>query len=480
MSNEQINKPIAEWVRLLNEEEMPVFAHTARNIAAVSGHIETPVAELSHLILQDSSMTTRVLRLANSVYYNPGGDTISTVSLAILMLGFDVVRNIALTISMIDTILKGIQHDHVVEEMARSLHAAVQAKAIAQARGIIEVEEVFIATLLYRLGHLAFWCFPQNLAKTLDAEYCVSKTQEEAEHKILGFNLTHLTMALNKEWQLSKILADALDNAANHGETIKDIDQAFQLVMAVEQGWGSLDTKTTIQEISRRTKLSLQDTLEMVKDNAKLAAQTAIEYGAIKASKLINLPEDIQIDLTDTVLSDTEFQPDLSLQLSILRELTIMLSEKVDINVILGTVLEGIYRAMGMERTALAFINPDRTELKAKYVYGKDRIKFEHCFNFPVDDASKNIFTHIISDPKPFRLNSKNFDQYEYLLTPEIKKCFGTLDFFVMPLLVNKKVKGLIYADCKFTGRELTEQDFQTFVHFCENANIAFDLLTSR
>ncbi|MDH5573425.1 MAG: HDOD domain-containing protein [Gammaproteobacteria bacterium] len=480
MSDESKKMSIEEWVCRLNEEEMPVFAHTARNIAAVSGHIETPIAELSHLILQDSSMTTRVLRLANSVYYNPGGDNISTVSLAILMLGFDVVRNIALTIAMIDTILKGTQHEHVVEEMARSLHAAVQAKAIAQARGMVEVEEVFIAALLYRLGHLAFWCFPHNLAKALDAEYCVTKTQEKAEQKVLGFTLTHLTMALNKEWQLSKILADALDNAIYHGETIKDIDQAYQLVMAVEQGWGSLDTKTAIHDISKRAKLTLAETLSMVKDNAHLAAQTAIEYGAVKASQLINLPDEVKIDLTNLDISDNDFRPDLSLQLSILRELTIMLSERVDINVILGTVLEGIYRAMGMERTALAFINPQRTELKAKYVYGKDRASFEHCFNFPVDDASRNIFAHIISQQKPFRLNSKNINRYESQLTPDIKKCLGTLDFFAMPLMVNKNVKGLIYADCKFTGRELTEQDFQTFIHFCENANIAFDLLTRR
>lgn len=475
-----IHKKISlqEWVHILSEEEMPVFAYTARNIAAVSGKIETPIAELAHLILQDSAMTTRVLRLANSVYYNPGGERINTVSLAILMLGFDVVRNIALTIAMIDTMLKGIQHEHVVEEMARSVHAAVQAKAIASARGIAEVEEVFIAALLYRLGHLAFWCFPQDKARLMDAEYCVSDTEEDAEIKILGFTLTQLTILLNKEWQLSKVLAEALLDPELQCDSINDIDKAYQLVKAVEQGWGSLDAQQAIEDISKHTELSLGDTLEMVQKSAELAAQTAAEYGAVNVSKLINLPDNVSLEVDETDIPEQGHKPDLSLQMSILRELTVMLTEKRDLNVILGTVLEGIYRALGMERTVLAFLSPEGTSLNAKYAYGKDQQSLQNNFSFIVDPSSKNIFRYIIASKKPFWLSDTNQKQFAAFLTEDIKKSLGTLQFFAMPLMIGSSVKGLIYSDCKFSNRKLTEQDFQTFSHFCEHANIALELLS--
>jgi HD-like signal output (HDOD) protein len=472
--------PLQEWVRILSEDEMPVFAHTARNIAAVSGKIETPVAELAHLILQDSAMTTRVLRLANSVYYNPGGERINTVSLAILMLGFDVVRNIALTIAMIDTMFKGIQHEHVVEEMARSLHAAVQAKAIATARGIAEVEEVFIAALLYRLGHLAFWCFPQGKERLLDAEYSVSETEEKAEVKILDFTLTQLTILLNKEWHLSKVLAESLLDPELQCDSINDIDKAYQLVTAVEQGWGSLEAKQAIKDISKHTALSLDDTLEMVQKSSELAAQTAIEYGAVNASKLINLPQHVDLDVDAVRIDDSEYKPDLSLQLSILRELTVMLTDKCDLNIILGTVLEGIYRSLAMERTVLAFLTPDESKLTAKYVYGKDEQRVKDCFSFNFNKNEQNIFSYIIQQKKAFWLNNSIVDQFEPYLTPEIKKCLGTLTFFAAPLLIGNKVKGLIYTDRKFTGRTLTEQDFQSFSHFCEHANLALELLSKR
>ena len=48
---EQPDNPIiglTEWTRRISEEEMPVFAHTARSIAAASSEEETSIANLAH------------------------------------------------------------------------------------------------------------------------------------------------------------------------------------------------------------------------------------------------------------------------------------------------------------------------------------------------------------------------------------------------------------------------------------------------
>lgn len=480
MSEEKKRIPLADWVQILNDEEMPVFAHTARNIAAVSGKLDTPVAELSHLILQDSGMTTRVLRMANSVYYNPANKDISTVSLAILILGFDVVRSIALSISMVDTVLKGLQHEHVVEEMARSLHAAVQAKTIAKIRGIQEIEEVFIAALLCRLGHMAFWCFPQGLHKQMDAEYCIAPSEEIAEKKVLGFTLTELTLALNEEWHLSHLLKEFLTTNKKRDKRSDEavfVDCAYQLVLAIEEGWGSLATREAIENISKQTSLSLNDTMEMVQNSAKLAAQTAVEFGAINASKLINLPDNVKLDFDELAKGESKEEPDLSLQMSILRELTTMLSQKVDLNAVLGAVLEGVYRALGMDRTVLAFIN-SHNKLSAKFVYGKDRETFQNKFEFDLaGEAPNKLFSTVLSKREPMWMNKVSFQQYEKIITPDLKKALGTLEFVVMPLFLGSNAKGVIYADRKLSGRPINSQDFNTFVHFCENANIALSLM---
>ena len=126
MSDDTVNSKkvgLKEWVRRLNEEEFPLFAHTARNIASLSADDEASVNELAQVILGDSAMTARVLRMANSAYYNPSSQRINTVSRAIVLLGFDVVRSIALSISLIDTVLTGGRHDAALGELVKSFHA---------------------------------------------------------------------------------------------------------------------------------------------------------------------------------------------------------------------------------------------------------------------------------------------------------------------------------------------------------------------
>ena len=459
---------------------MPVFAHTARSIAAASTEEDTPIAELAQYILRDSSMTARVLRLANSVYYNPSGQPVNTISRAIVFLGFNVVRSMAITIAILEPLLKGVQHERVLEEMARSFHAAVQAKAISQARGNDDAEAVFVAALLNRLGNMAFWCFPYGRAKDLDHAYRRCDDPHAAEIEILGFPLTQLTLALNKEWRLSELLNETLSGIDTDAPQNIDLQQANQLVLAVEEGWGSINARQLIDDLAKRLNQPRADIEAMLQHNAFEAAQTAIEYGAEAATRFIPLPQFDEANETQETLPDTKHKPDMLLQMSILRELTAMLHEKVDLNAVLGTIMEGIYRALGMERTVIAFVAGSEELLTAKYVLGDHEDKFKRCFRFPVAAQEKNFFAQLLRSKQACWLNAKTRSQYEDQLNKSIRECLGVLDFFAMPIWIGNKGKGIIYADCKLSGRKLTAEEFQTFSHFSEYASIAFDLHSKR
>ncbi len=475
-----MTRPVAltEWIRRINEEEMPVFAHTARAIATASKGLDTPLADLAHLILQDSSMTARVLRLANSAYYNPAGKTVNTISRAILFLGFDAVRSIALTIAIIDPLLKGLQHEHVVREMARAFHAAIQAKSIAQARGVADIEEVFIAALLYRLGHMAFWCFPFGFAKQLDNAYQESDNADAAEIGILGFPLWHLTQGLNDEWHLSELLGKTL-RAQGKTPQSQDLQQAYDLVLAVEEGWGSQATQRVTKSISDRINFTLDATIEMIHKNAFEAVQVTREFGVEIAGKHIPLPEKVSSAIAQDIPTNPS-ESDLQLQLTFLRELTTMLHEKVDINAIIGTVLEGVSRALRMDRTVIAFLAADDGHLKAKYLLGDEKGKFKRCFDFAVGNQNNDFLGYILGQKEGCWVNNKTRIRLEPLMSQGLRQCLGVLDFFILPIRVSNKGLGVVYADCKFSGRQLTEAEYQTFVHFSEHINIAFELLSKQ
>ena len=147
-----MSKSLEAWVHRISEQDIPIFKHTVTAIAEVTQDDDSSASELAKVILQDASLTARILKIANSIAYNPSGVPINTISRAVFFIGFNTVRTISLSLAIIDALLKNRTREHVLEIMARSLHAAVQSRSFSEQRGDDSPEEVFIATLLYNLG----------------------------------------------------------------------------------------------------------------------------------------------------------------------------------------------------------------------------------------------------------------------------------------------------------------------------------------
>jgi HD-like signal output (HDOD) protein len=82
--------------------------------------------------LKDASLTGRLLKMANSVHYNPTGKPLNTISRAVMVLGFNPVHALALSLLMVDSLSDGIHKDRLTEEMAESFHAVIEAQELAR------------------------------------------------------------------------------------------------------------------------------------------------------------------------------------------------------------------------------------------------------------------------------------------------------------------------------------------------------------
>jgi HD-like signal output (HDOD) protein len=474
---------LAQWVKFLSDEEMPVLAQTARQVAGIANHANTSFADLAQVVLMDGAMTARVLRLANSVYYNPSTKRITTVSRAIVMLGFDTVRSIALSIAMVDTLLRGRQHERVVAEMAGAFHAAVQAKAIATIRGDVSAEEVFIATLLHRLGYMAFWCFPHGCEGPLDEALVRHDKPAAAEREVLGFTLDELTGAINRDWHLSELLAQALEGRDGDNPRVGSLELGAQIAAATNTfGWESAQARQVIARAAEFMYIPVDDATRLAHSSARNAIQAANDYGAGVAARLIPLPRAVPApgpgqEVAPPVVGEQPGDPEF--QLRILRELSAMLAERVDLNALLGMVLEGIYRGIAMDRAVLAIVTPDGKRLKAKYVLGEESEKLAGCFDFAIGAGDRHIIAQVLSGGEAVWLGrvSRLWRQF---LTPEVTRCIGETDFFAMPLAIGGRPKGLLYADRRASGRPLDERAFDGFRHFCEQAVIGLSVLGLR
>jgi HD-like signal output (HDOD) protein len=253
MPMEQKRDRLKHWITRLSESDMPVFAHTAETLKCTTRDTESSAAELARVILQDVSMTSRVLKLANSTFYNPAGRSISTVSRAVVVLGFETIRSLCFSIAMIESLLEGGNREHVVKYMAQAFHAAVQARCLAEQRQDSSPEEVFIATLLLNLGRIAFWCFGGEDAARLE-QVMASRPElapEQAEREALGFALRELTRGLSNEWHLSPLLKSALSGTPGDDPRVSNVTIAYEIaILAEQQGWRSEAMAVLMQHLA--------------------------------------------------------------------------------------------------------------------------------------------------------------------------------------------------------------------------------------
>ena len=80
---------VRDWVSWLRDNEMPIFSRTAQRIYESIDQRSVRALELSKIILEDPCLTAKLLKLANSSYYNPSNQKLNTVTRALVILGSD-------------------------------------------------------------------------------------------------------------------------------------------------------------------------------------------------------------------------------------------------------------------------------------------------------------------------------------------------------------------------------------------------------
>lgn len=276
------------WLARIRDQELPIFGRTAEQIRELTDSEKAAVSELAEAILRDPGMTAKLLRIANSVIFNTTGWQITTVSRAIVMLGFDMVRQVALSVAFVDVFLRGAVRERVLREMGRSFHAAVQARWLAARRHDAQPEEVFIAALLFRFGDMAFWCFAGTDGEKLDEALQLNPQYPgDAEQALLGFRLQQLTAALTRDWRISPLLQSVLKGGYAKQSREQAVALAYRLAEGAEGGWQSEKARSRLKEAADYLQLSVEEVAPALMKNAGEAAAVAECYGAGDAARFI-------------------------------------------------------------------------------------------------------------------------------------------------------------------------------------------------
>jgi putative nucleotidyltransferase with HDIG domain len=168
--------------------------------------------DLALVITDDQVLTARLLRLVNSSFYG-FPQRITTITGAIVLLGFDAIRHLLLTTSVFDIFSDRNSNLQAARESLwdHSLGCAVAAKVIGKHIRHEKVEELFVCALLHDIGKIVSMVYAQQ---DYDAATQLAAQKDilfiAAENEILDYTHADTGRLLAERWNLPAMVADAI------------------------------------------------------------------------------------------------------------------------------------------------------------------------------------------------------------------------------------------------------------------------------
>lgn len=473
---------LQSWIDRVNEAELPALAAVVQDLHRLAQEEKSSVKQLADVLLRDASLTSKVLRVANSVYYNPSQETIRTISRAIVLIGFDNVRLIGLSVSLIDGLLTRAPREQLQELLARSFHSAVQARNLAGYVLSRHEEEVFIAALLYHMGELAFWgCGGEQTDELASALAQPGVNADEAVRAVLGTSFRQLTQGLVKDWNLGAIVSLA-HNGANHNDpAVRAVSLGMQIGEAALQGWDSPVMERLVEQVADFIGVSAEEAMQQVLASADEAVKVAATFGASKLCRLIPNTDPEQIRVQQEQRKAKLLEPNLLILQQALQELGLMASQRTDVGLILDTLLNGLHQGAGLERVMLVVLADGQSCFRAKRVVGEGTEDWLNDFVLPVQQREQpHIFSYVLRNKEALWMGVPASYSLNELVTQPIRQSLGQGMFFVAPLLAGTRQIGVLYADSRVSGRALKHEQFVAFQRFTQLTGRCLQALTKR
>jgi HD-like signal output (HDOD) protein len=168
---------------------------------------------MARIIEQDPGLTTRLIKLANSAFYARGRQ-ISSISDAIMLMGFNRLRVMALTFSLRDAFPLGKVGGMDYERFWKtSLYRGIIAQSFARCREkdhTVNDEEAFVAGLILEIGMLMlFQACPEPLRDSFPGGNVSLRETIGWEHDNLGVDHRTVGRLLLKRWQFPESIVES-------------------------------------------------------------------------------------------------------------------------------------------------------------------------------------------------------------------------------------------------------------------------------
>lgn len=191
-----------------NIKNLPTLPVIVTRILEVADEVGSSARELAEIISHDQSVSAKVLNLANSAFYG-FSKRIATIPQAVVVLGFDTVKSLALGVSVFQALSQKVGRVSFDREQfwMHSIGCAAAAKTVARGMGIKDTGTPFVAGLLHDVGKVILDTYFNTQYQMVIGEMIEEgRTAVDVETDILNIDHAEVGGMLATRWKFPDIL----------------------------------------------------------------------------------------------------------------------------------------------------------------------------------------------------------------------------------------------------------------------------------
>ncbi len=518
--------------RMRHKSDFPALSEAISTINRLAASEQESVSALSNTILKDVALTNKLMRLVNSAFYKQaGGGAISTISRAVMILGFDTVRSLATSLILMEHLQNKGQAAQLREEFVRALMGGILARDLAKGGYVKDCEEAFICSMFHNLGRLlACYYFTDEAEEIRKQVVQQGGSETAAAIRVLGLSYEELGIGIARSWgfpdglvgSMRRLPDGTVKKSSNPNERLRQLAGLSEALCTVFEQVPAGQQKARLIGVSQRFGPSIPLDAEQLAQNLKRCVGEVMMFASairldLKQSALGRQihqhgggreasPSDDQAgtrttsipgNLTRTAFAETGVTPaqagatdelattqaasaqaenaggpSLEESQAILnagiQDITGSLVGDFVLADVLRIILETLYRGIGFEHVLLCIKDGHSRSMVAKFGFGPRIDELVRRFRFPLG-GKKDIFEVALARGADILIS----DVGDPKISGHIPEWFGKIStartFLLLPLVIKGAAVGLIYADKARAGELVIPENLLSMLRALRN-----------
>lgn len=218
----------------INIDDFPTLPTIYTQLMEVMSDRRSTIETVARVIEKDQSSVVKILKTVNSSVYGLN-KKVDSIKDAIFYLGFQEVKNLVFSLSMVDMFKKrkNVSFFNIVDFWKHSIAVGVITRLLGKKLGVKKLDNYFISGIIHDIGKLYFVYYRQEeYAEAISKMIANNNSILQAEQKYMGSDHCRVGWQIACKWELPESLANSI---LHHPDGTKD-GEYDQLVACVHLG----------------------------------------------------------------------------------------------------------------------------------------------------------------------------------------------------------------------------------------------------